>query len=349
MLTLRIQNPSPLPAGLRLREVDELKGWAMVLVILYHTGGVFGWGNWFHGDAGVDVFLLVSGFTLARNSRDLPWTEFVKRRVARIFPAYWIALGLFLFLRAHYYDLHPSTGDIVYHILGLHGFVLSRPEYFADINDSFWFISLILLMYAAFLVVRKHIVDAAWVLGFGLVLTAVASFAYMQAVHAGGLSRLAGSMPNFFFGLVAGQLSLAPTTEFKLGPVFIAGLLALAWLGWATGFFPFNMVAGPAMTAIFLVARNTLKNHPDGRFLLTGLAVIGVYSYEIFLFHQPMIRDFNKLFLSRCFGLNDPSTGQLALSWVAGLLVTGGLSFVVHKATNRFFALRKTAPSAVAA
>jgi peptidoglycan/LPS O-acetylase OafA/YrhL len=154
---------------------------------------------------------------------------------------------------------------------------------------------------------------------------------------------VAGSTPNFFWGLVAGQVSVATTSEFKLGPVFIAGLIGLGWLGWSSGFFPFNMVAGPAMTAIFFVAQNTLRKHPDGRFVLSCLAVLGVYSYEIFLFHQPMIRDYNTLFWSRCFEVNDPSELQLALGWVGGILITVILSFLVHQTTNRIFAPQKRA------
>ncbi len=85
----------------------------MLLVILYHTGGIFGWGNWLHGETGVDVFLIVSGFTLARNSRDLPWRDFVKRRLLRIYPAYWLALAFFLLLNRYYFSAHYSTANIV--------------------------------------------------------------------------------------------------------------------------------------------------------------------------------------------------------------------------------------------
>ena len=37
MAGITLQNPAPLPAGSRIREVDELKGWAMLLVLLYHS------------------------------------------------------------------------------------------------------------------------------------------------------------------------------------------------------------------------------------------------------------------------------------------------------------------------
>ena len=47
---MEILNPSPIHKGLRLELVDELKGFAMVLVLLYHIGGVLGWENWLHGE-----------------------------------------------------------------------------------------------------------------------------------------------------------------------------------------------------------------------------------------------------------------------------------------------------------
>lgn len=341
MLALRIQNPSPLPAGTRLREIDELKGWAMLLVILYHTGGVLGWSNWFHGEVGVDVFLAISGFTLARSSGAMSAGQFIRRRLARIFPAYWLALALFLFLSFKFYEVSRSGMNVGLHILGLHGFAFTEGVYFSDINDSFWFISLILLMYGAFLCLRSRLADPAWVLGFGFLLTVVLAIAYIKTDHGGGLSHLAARIPCFFMGLAAGRVSLAPVTEFTFNPVFIGGVVAVTGLGWMTGFFPFCILAAPAAIMIFFFLRRTLVRHPDGRFALGALALLGVYSYEIFLFHQPLIRDYNSLIWAR-YILRDhmPTKGQLALGVLAGLVVTFAISYVVHTAIGWLFSSR---------
>jgi peptidoglycan/LPS O-acetylase OafA/YrhL len=345
MLCLRLQNPAPLPAAGHLREIDELKGWAMLLVIIYHTAGMFGFNNWLHGEVGVDIFLIVSGFTLARSSRTLTWQEFLKRRILRIFPAYWLALALFLVLGVYFFGAHRSATNIILHVLGLHAF--GKGEYFSDINDSFWFISLILTMYVVFLLLRKHLADLSLVIGTGLLLTTAACWAYAQDRHAGGLSQFAMRIPSFFIGLIIAQLTGPEESKLALSPILGAGLLAITYLGWTRSLIPFYAVAGPAMTAAFLVVRRNLLNHPDGRFLLASLALMGVYSYEIFLFHQPFVRDYNRLILARWFNALEPSNAQLAAGVAVGLLVTFALSFVVHQTTHRLFSHKIARPAAL--
>jgi peptidoglycan/LPS O-acetylase OafA/YrhL len=345
MSGISLQNPAPVPTGSRLREIDELKGWAMLLVLIYHIGGVMNWPNWLHGEVGVDVFVIISGFTLARSSTQLGWKDFVLRRMLRIFPAYWIALGLFLFLSRHYYAVERDGMNITLHILGVHGF--SLPAYFSDINDSFWFISLILLLYAVFLGVRRHLDEVTTVLGVGFLLAAGVTWAYLEAGHGGAIGHLAVRIPSFFVGLVAGRLTLPQPVTIRFSPIFAAGMLALAYLGFRTNIIMFYAFAAPALMAGFLVMRRTLVKHPDGRFVLSGFALLGVYSYEIFLFHQPLIRDYNRLIWGRTFGVDQPKNWQLGAGVALALLVTILISAFVHRLTNLVFSRRKPATPAV--
>jgi peptidoglycan/LPS O-acetylase OafA/YrhL len=341
MLSLRLENPAPLPLGGRIREIDELKGWAMLLVLIYHIGGVFDLPNWFHGEVGVDVFLIISGFTLTRSSQEIPWKQFLRRRLLRIYPAYWLALGFFCWLSSHYYGVHRSAANLVLHFLGVHGF--AAPDFFSDINDSFWFISLILMLYVVFLWLRRKLGDLSTVVGAGLLLNAAFTFFYLGADHSGGLGHLAVRIPSFFIGIVAAQFMSAKSVTLTMNPALAAGLAFVAYLGCSRGVIPFYPFAGVAATAIFLVLRQSLQKHPDGRFFLSALALMGVYSYEIFLFHQPLIRDYNRLFWSRAYDIIHPSTWQLVLGVVGGILLTFAISFLVHQLTNRLFAWRKSA------
>lgn len=346
MLSLRLENPAPLAPGVRIREVDELKGCAILMVLTYHIGGVFDVRNWLHGEVGVDVFLVLSGFTLARSSRDISWGQFLKRRLLRIFPAYWVALALFLFLSAHFYGVYRTAPNIVLHVLGLHGF--ASPAFFGDINDSFWFISLILLLYLVFLAVRKRLDDVSSVLGIGLLLATFLVFVFLDLNHAGGVGHLSVRIPSFFIGLIAAQFLNSRETTFVLNPLLAAGLIVLAHMGCTRGIIPFYSVAAVAAMVLFLVVRQSLKKYPDGRFLLSALALLGTYSYEIFLFHQPLVRDYNRLFWNRCYGILNPTPAQLALGVMGGLLITFVLSFVVHQLINRLFSLRKPAAAGAA-
>ena len=344
MSGISLQNPGPLPAGTRIREIDELKGWAMLLVLIYHVGGVLNWPNWLHGEVGVDVFVILSGFTLARNSAQLCWKDFLRRRMLRIYPAYWIALALFLYLSWHFYAVERDRMNILMHVLGIHGF--TRPMYFSDINDSFWFISLILLLYGAFLGVRRYLDDVTTVLGVGFLLAAGVTWAYLAADFAGAIGHLPVRIPAFFVGLVAGRMTLPKPVTIRFSPVFAAGMLALAYLGFTTNIIMFYTFAAPALMAGFLAVRRTLVKHPDGRFLLSGFALLGVYSYEIFLFHQPLIRDYNRLIWGRTFGVDNPSGWQLGAGIALALPATFLISGLVHQLINRIFSPRKPAAPA---
>jgi peptidoglycan/LPS O-acetylase OafA/YrhL len=341
MLALRLKNPSPLPQGGRMRPIDELKGLAMLMVILYHGGGLLGWQNWLHGEIGVDVFLIVSGFTLARTSNDMPWPQFLRRRLLRIFPAYWCALATFVVLNQHYFGSKVSTANLVTHVLGIHGLVLNPPDIFAGINDSFWFITLILLMYVVYLALRRHRADLSRVLGVALLLTTVVFWYFMRTSHSGGIGHFAMRVPSFFIGLAGAQLLGSEETELRLTPLLCAGLIGISYLGFVRGFIPFYAFGGVAVILVFFVARQSLMRHPDGRFLLSVLAVVGVYSYEIFLFHQPLIRDYNRIFWSRCFGLENPGAWRLAIGIIGGLAITFAISWSLHRAINWIFSWSK--------
>ncbi len=339
---MQILNPSPIEKGFRLQSVDELKGFAMVLVMLYHIGGVLKWDNWLHGEAGVDIFLMISAFTLVLTSRELPAKVFLKRRILRIFPSYWVAVAFYVVLNDRFFGSNYSVSSIVLHLLGLHGF--ASGVYFSDINDSFWFISMILAMYLVFLFVRSRLADLSYIVGIGLLLTVATCSAYIAAAHAGGLIQLAVRIPSFFIGLIAGQVWTSPSSTLKPSGILIAGLVAITYLGWFKGIITFYAVAGLAMTAAFLLLAKFLGKAPEGKMALAGFSFVGVYSYEIFLFHQPLMRDYNFYVYRVWLGI-EPTNGELALGILCSLLVTVLISVGLHKGVAALFSsLRKEAP-----
>ena len=99
--------PAPAPLG-HLREVDALRGVAILLVFLYHCDGVVrpearGAGPLFAfvraGHTGVSLFFVLSGFLLsmpflaeAAGGRHVRRREYALRRAMRILPMYYLAL-----------------------------------------------------------------------------------------------------------------------------------------------------------------------------------------------------------------------------------------------------------------
>jgi hypothetical protein len=138
-----------------LQAIDELKGIAIIIVILSHARSVLpALAETLRGEVGVDIFLALSGFLLAFSSTNESAGAFLRKKAWRILPAYWIALIVFVTVKA------LTLGAAHIESIGLHLFALqlfASPEYIYDINRSFWFVSFIALAYLIFLAVRKHV------------------------------------------------------------------------------------------------------------------------------------------------------------------------------------------------
>jgi exopolysaccharide production protein ExoZ len=101
--------------------LQMLRGLAATLVVLFHlqaaavgegaSPGVLGW--FAGGEAGVDVFFVISGFVIFHGSARRPdWgaASFLRQRFWRIVPPYWVALALTLVAMA---ALAATRGDWV--------------------------------------------------------------------------------------------------------------------------------------------------------------------------------------------------------------------------------------------
>jgi peptidoglycan/LPS O-acetylase OafA/YrhL len=330
MRAVRINVTPRVSPGERIDAVDELKGLAIALIILYHSQGVLGIANWPHGEIGVDIFLILSGFTLAVNSVDMPLGQYFLRRFARIYPPYWLALGATLILQRRLFGTTKSWEDIWQHFVGLHAY--SRLPYFADISDSFWFISLILAAYLAFAFIRRRLDDLSLIVAVTGALTLIATAGYEHFDHAGGLISLAIRIPDFFVGVMAGRLLSAGTAEIRLNLVLGLGLLCF----YVQTFFlnTTNIYTLPAagIIATWIGLRHHLVATRQGRVFLTAFALLGLISYEVYLFHQPIIRDYSAYFYNHVLDTPAPSKLQLFRGIFVGLGVTLAVSAAVHMA-----------------
>lgn len=330
-----IQLSPALPAGVRLPEIDRLKGLALILVLINHASGALGVTDWAHGEVGVDIFIIVSGFTLALNSTGLSARDFFQRRFLRIYPAYWAALALFLCGNAWIFADHRPAADIWLHILGLHGF--AQPQYFSSINDSFWFISIIVLLYAAFFLLRRRLHDLALVAGTGAVLTAAVCGLYLYTGNFGALLHLGVRMPDLFIGLIAGQLASGRKAEVGWSGLLATGLLAVGYLSVFRGVNFGDPVAGVAWIVLFLWADRLLMKSSAAAPIAGGFAFLGLYSYEIYLLHQPLIRDYDRHALAIWWQVMQPTQREYAAAIAATLVFVVILSVWLHRATDFLF------------
>lgn len=338
--------PPLLPEQAHLPAIDEIKGIAILLVVWYHISAGFGVPNTIHGEIGVDVFLIISGMVLAWRSANMPARIFLQRRFARIFPAYWLAYALFFYLGTKFYGGDRTPVNVLLHLLGLHGFGPQR--FFFDINESFWFISILVGGYAVFLALRNRLHDFSLVAGVGGLVTAVACAAYLGANHHPGLGHLVIRIPSFFVGLLAGQVACGRPFTVKLNL-----WLVLAFGGAYYVIFTRGIPLLYALPAFFFIVgwaylRQWVRKSIFIDWLPAVLAWVGVFSYEIFLLHQPLMRDYPRVFLARVMEIHAPSRTQLLMAtWTAFVIVLAA-AWAIHQLTDWLFRRQRTAAPQVA-
>jgi len=312
-----LQLAKPLLAPGRIPAIDQLKGLALVLVLLYHGGGILGLPNSFNGQVGVDIFIVLSGFALALGSIELSAADFFRRRFFRIFPPYWAALALFIGLAHWTAGDTPTLLDLILHVTGLHGF--GNDALFFAWSDSFWFIGLIVPLYLLLFLIRRW-VDRLDVLGAVAGLATVLMAYYATAAHhLMVVSHLPMRIPMFFLGVAAGRFALGKPLRIHPGIwLMVGGAATYAY------FFVLNQSLNGGLASLGLILgwlgfARLISAAAPGRWFLGAFAYLGTISYELYLFHQPLMGVYNRDLLGFLFGWSNPSLVQLFLGMMAML------------------------------
>ena len=74
--------------GSKVNNIQVLRALAAVLVVTFHTGYIWPSGHGV-GSFGVDIFFVISGYIMARICDSNP-SFFLRRRLIRIIPPYWV-------------------------------------------------------------------------------------------------------------------------------------------------------------------------------------------------------------------------------------------------------------------
>jgi peptidoglycan/LPS O-acetylase OafA/YrhL len=318
MSTLKLEIAAPVTG--RLPVVDELKGVAIALVVLYHAGGVLVWNNYLHGDLGVDIFVILSGVGLALSSRHESTPAFLRRRLLRIFPAYWITLTIFLVCNIHFLQQTYTPFDIIIHYLGIHGWF--GDYYGMGINDSFWFITLILSLYVMYCLFQPLLMKVDRLLLAGAAISVALAFAFFFTSQAGIFGHVALRIPGFFIGLLIGQLLKSGRLDLPLTTSLVLAIFLITYVPYTQGIVFHTSVAALGVMAGYIWLWKPFA--PAGIEAPTARCCkfLGDHSLEIFLLHQPLIRDYNIYLQGRWFNIATPTTQTLTIGIFIGLVVT---------------------------
>jgi len=136
---------------------QELKGLGILTVVFAHfaymlvTNADFLFPLSIIAGVGVDLFLFMSGYglTVGMLKKPLPLVEFYKRRVIKIFIPFWVVTILIFASNAIFLGINYPVPYMIQSLLGW----FPTASGFDDVNSPFWYITWMMMFYALFPIV----------------------------------------------------------------------------------------------------------------------------------------------------------------------------------------------------
>ncbi|MGC8491415.1 MAG: acyltransferase family protein [Syntrophobacteraceae bacterium] len=293
------------------------------------------------GPQAVGVFILFSGFGLTyslvrRGTAKAPWSAWYKRRFTRLFPVYWVAHIIFLLspftvLHGHFdYRFFLSfLGDRVYPV----------EKMFFYFVPAWWFMGLLIELYLVYPLLFTLLEKMGWVpyLGLCIVLSVASRYLLLDVFRANGYYEMGAffvcRLWEFAAGMALGKL-MAQRPEWTLkGLLSWKGLFA-GTLVYALGLWcyrpDFLYFFSDGLTtmglSVILVHLAYRADRLPG--LGKALAKTGVYSYSIYLLHQPYVMYVGKMMRAQSM------RAFLGIACAVTLLVVSG-SILIESSVNR--------------
>ncbi len=299
-------------AGFPAVELD-LGGWQVNLAFFFNIG-------W----AGVDIFFVLSGFLLSPPF--VQWRLFdgpqpnlgryLKRRVLRVFPAYWFELAVLLAVGGWFgIQRSLSGGELLAHAAM---FFNIGPEPVRPLVGLWWTLPVELSFYLLLPLLAVVMRPRTWLLWIGLLLILSYLYRYWAAMHflerpipevVLAVEQLPGKLPEFLLGTLAAYGVIrwkAVRPGIADGLVVVGAVLFWGYLWSIAAFGGNDYWRGHALlywapfangAALALVIAGLYWGSRIGRWLFANRAVlfVGLVSYSFYLWHFPLIRKSTRL------------------------------------------------------
>lgn len=326
--------------------LQYLRALAALAVVTFHSAARAGY-DFRVGEAGVDLFFLLSGFLMvAITGDDTRPATFLADRFRRIVPTYWIATSIILL--GALLDLFPKMQLAVEHVASSYLFI---PAY-SPSNGRIW-----------------PLLVPGWTLNYEIMFYLL----FAAAMALGPQIRRMVALTSAFAGLVLLGVLLHPNDAigaFYTDPIlleFVAGgWIGMLWkrpgewprwIGW-----PMIMIAAMLMIAVGIAQTDAMRvllfGVPAALLLLgtlglerrapvekhRGLLLLGNASFSIYLFHTMAVSVAAHL----CGRLDLPGAVLLPMG-IFGGVVAGLIGFLlIEEPILRFFRQRRAPVSRVA-
>lgn len=297
LLTIRKR---PLGALFPPEATTELKGVAILFVVLSHIGYFLVTDHRFlaplsnYAGIGVDLFFILSGYGLVASALQRPisaW-QFYRKRLTKIFVPVLVVLLLLLGLDYLALDITYPAALTVKNLLGF----FPQADLYREINSPLWYITPLLAYYLAFPLVfwRKQPLVSAGILAFS---------AWVIIYFLPDLNVVSESLVKMYklhfmafpVGMAVAALAHEPihlsSKNRAIWTTITSVVLVYMLNNTAVGSTWKNESAFSIITALILVGLFMAK--PLNNKLL---ALFGLYSFEIYLLHWPLVYRYDFLF-----------------------------------------------------
>jgi peptidoglycan/LPS O-acetylase OafA/YrhL len=328
----------------RLAALDALRFLAAAAVVLYHFTGrtssawgagqaerLGGVGRWTaYGSLGPELFFVISGFVILMTAWGRPTAQVVASRVARLYPAYWVAVlatGVLLLV------LWPEGKAVTPQQVLVNLTMVQAAVGVDHVDGVYWTLWTELRFYLLLGVFSLVGITRRRVLGVALVWPWAALLA--ERTGASGLASLLISdyAPLFAAGMAlfvllrdreVGRRSVVPWIAVAMSTGLAVALVVpsrAAVLERTTGYAPSTVLLGAAVVAC-VAAVGVVALTRVSRWEHAGLVTLGALTYPLYLLHE-----YWGLAVIRALTVHVPAAVALA----AALAVVTAMAWVVHR------------------
>ncbi len=282
----------------------ELKGLSIVMIVLSHIGYFlvsdtrFLWPLSIMAGVGVNLFLFLSGFglTASQLQKNLSIKQFYQRRLLKLFAPFWLSLFIFVLLDFFLLKITYSWQYLGQAFIG----IFTHADLYQDINSPLWYFTFILVYYLLFPIVFSK--KRPWLSAIILYLVGYSIIYFKPGV----LDNVLHLYKIHIFAFPLGILAAWAITKLK-NPAILEKLAH----GWRAIGYYLVMIG---LFALFVYANynSGIGESANKEQLMSILAVVticavfilkkiefrlfywfGLYSYEIYLWHWPIMYRFD--------------------------------------------------------
>ncbi|MGH2915458.1 MAG: acyltransferase family protein [Solirubrobacteraceae bacterium] len=293
---------APPPGHPRFPLIDSLRAIAALSVVLVHSGGLTvipGDGFVSHAEAGVAVFFAISGFLLYRpfvsarlnGARRTSLCSYVRRRLLRIVPAYWLALTVLSIWPGH-------TGVFTGHFWIFYGFgQIYNDGYVLQGIAPAWTLCIEITFYALL---------PLWAAGIGLLVGRLARGRQVQVelavIAAIGAASLAYRVLLREHASLSWVLNALPTHMDWFAPGMALAVLSAHWQDRPLPRVAAVLARWPALCVTFAAGAYTLVSLTEH-----GPQLVRAGSHPILLYTAPQDLARHVLYAATAAGLLTPA------------------------------------------